>query len=61
MAAFSVVLFGEALILLSRSHLLWALLFLGVNAVCIPLIEEPMLADRFGGDYEEYCRPVRGS
>lgn len=24
----------------------------------IPLIEESMLADRFGGDYEEYCRHV---
>jgi len=52
------VLFGEALILLSRPHFMWALLFLGINAVYIPLVEEPLLADRFGGDYEEYRRNV---
>ena len=52
------VRFGEALILLSRSHLLWALLFLGISAMYISLIEKPMLADRFGGDCEEYCRHV---
>jgi protein-S-isoprenylcysteine O-methyltransferase Ste14 len=52
------ILFGEASILLSRPHFLWALFFLGINAVYIPLVEEPMLADRFGGDYEEYCRQV---
>ena len=52
------VLFGEALVLLSRPHLMWALLFLGINAVYIPLVEEPMLADRFGADYEEYRRQV---
>jgi protein-S-isoprenylcysteine O-methyltransferase Ste14 len=52
------VLFGEALVLLSRPHLWWALVFLGINAVYIPLVEEPMLADRFGGDYQEYRRNV---
>jgi protein-S-isoprenylcysteine O-methyltransferase Ste14 len=52
------VLFGEALVLLSRPHLVWALVFLGLNAVYIPLIEEPMLAERFGRDYEEYRRNV---
>lgn len=52
------VLFGEAMVLLSRPHLVWAVLFLGINAVYIPLIEEPMLADRFGGDYDEYRRNV---
>jgi protein-S-isoprenylcysteine O-methyltransferase Ste14 len=52
------VLFGEALVLLSWPHLMWALVFLGINAVSIPLIEEPQLANRFGRDYEEYCRHV---
>jgi protein-S-isoprenylcysteine O-methyltransferase Ste14 len=52
------VLFGEAAVLLSRSHLLWALAFLGFNAVYIPLIEEPLLAARFGRDYDEYLRHV---
>jgi protein-S-isoprenylcysteine O-methyltransferase Ste14 len=52
------VLLGEALVLLSRPHLMWALLFLGINAVYIPLMEEPLLANRFGSDYEEYCRHV---
>jgi protein-S-isoprenylcysteine O-methyltransferase Ste14 len=52
------VLFGQALVLLSRPHFLWALLFLGFNAIYIPLIEEPMLARRFGSEYREYCRHV---
>jgi protein-S-isoprenylcysteine O-methyltransferase Ste14 len=52
------VLFGEALVLLSRSHLTWALIFLGVNAVYIPLVEEPLLLAKFGASYREYCRHV---
>ncbi|MCI0458992.1 MAG: isoprenylcysteine carboxylmethyltransferase family protein [Gemmataceae bacterium] len=52
------VLFGEALVLLSRPHLQWALIFLGLNAVYIPLVEEPFLAERFGTRYKEYCRQV---
>ena len=52
------VLFGEALLLLSRPHLMWALIFAGINCVYIPLLEEPMLAARFGEDYREYCRHV---
>lgn len=52
------VLFGEALTLLSRPHLLWALTFLGMNAVVIPLVEEPGLVHRFGPAYREYCRHV---
>ena len=53
------VLFGEALILLSRAHLNWALLFLAINFVYIPLLEEPQLEARFGDDYREYRRHVR--
>ena len=52
------VLFGEALILLSRPHLTWALVFLGANFVYIPLIEEAGLMRRFGDSYVEYCRHV---
>lgn len=52
------VLFGEAAILRSPSHLIWALTFLGLNAVYIPLLEEPQLERRFGKPYVEYCRHV---
>ena len=53
------VLFGEALVLLSRPHFVWALIFLGVNFIYIPLLEEPGLRLRFGDSYLEYCRHVR--
>ena len=52
------VLLGEALLLLSRPHLEWALIFLLINAVYIPLLEEPLLRERFGDEYPEYCRHV---
>lgn len=52
------VLFGEALILLSQPHLMWALIFLGMNVVVIPLVEEPGLRRRFGASYIEYSRHV---
>jgi protein-S-isoprenylcysteine O-methyltransferase Ste14 len=52
------VLFGEALGLLSQPHLMWALIFLGMNVVVIPLVEEPGLRLRFGAPYVEYCRHV---
>jgi protein-S-isoprenylcysteine O-methyltransferase Ste14 len=52
------VLFGEALLLLSRPHFMWALIFLGVNFIYIPLLEEPGLRLRFGDSYVEYCRHV---
>jgi protein-S-isoprenylcysteine O-methyltransferase Ste14 len=52
------VLFGEALILLSRPHLTWAVTFLLINAVYIPLFEETQLRARFGASYDEYCDHV---
>lgn len=52
------VLFGEALVLLSIAHALWALAFLALNLVYILLLEEPQLARRFGESYREYCRRV---
>jgi protein-S-isoprenylcysteine O-methyltransferase Ste14 len=54
-----VVVFGEAFTLLSWPHGQWALLFLCINLVYIPLLEEPQLQDRFGGAYREYRRNVR--
>jgi protein-S-isoprenylcysteine O-methyltransferase Ste14 len=35
------ILFGEALLVLSRPHLIWAVVFLAMNFVSIPLFEEP--------------------
>jgi len=52
------ILFGEALVLMSRPHGRWALFFLCVNLVYIPIFEEPMLDRRFGGAYREYRRHV---
>jgi protein-S-isoprenylcysteine O-methyltransferase Ste14 len=52
------VLFGEALVLRSGSHAQWAALFLLLNAVQIPLFEEPQLRRRFGAEYAEYTRNV---
>jgi protein-S-isoprenylcysteine O-methyltransferase Ste14 len=45
-------------VLLSGPHALWALAFLALNLVYIPLLEEPQLARRFGEPYREYCRHV---
>ena len=52
------VLFGEALLLASRAHVVWALAVLALNLVYIPLLEEPGLEHRFGAAYREYCRHV---
>ena len=52
------ILFGEALLLLSRPHFVWALIFLAMNILFIPLIEEPDLRRRFGDSYVDYCRHV---
>jgi len=53
------VLFGEALVLQSWPHGCWALIFLFINLVYIPLFEEPQLERRFGDSYVEYRRHVR--
>ena len=52
------ILFSEALVLLSWPHARWALLFLVVNLIYIPLLEEPTLAARFGDFYRVYRRHV---
>jgi protein-S-isoprenylcysteine O-methyltransferase Ste14 len=52
------VLLGEAAILAAPELLAWAGIFLAVNAVWMPLVEEPGLRRRFGGAYEEYAAHV---
>ncbi len=53
------VLVGEALLLLSSRVGWWAALFAAMNAIHIPLVEEPLLERRFGEAYREYRRHVR--
>jgi protein-S-isoprenylcysteine O-methyltransferase Ste14 len=53
------VLLGEALVLLSTPHVIWAITVFLINLVYIPLLEEPQLAARFGEPYREYCGNVR--
>jgi len=53
------LLLGEALVLLSPPHGVWAAAFFVLNLVYIPLIEEPQLEQRFGEPYREYRRHVR--
>jgi len=52
------VLVGEALVLLSWPHAGWAATFFVINAIYIPVLEEPQLAKRFGASYESYRRHV---
>ena len=37
---------------------MWAVTFLVVNALVIPLFEEPQLKHRFGAAYVDYCKHV---
>lgn len=52
------ILLGEAAALGSWSLLAWFAAFFAVNAVYMPLVEEPGLARRFGDGYELYKRNV---
>lgn len=52
------ILVGEAVLLHSPALGAWALTFFALNAVVIPLIEEPQLRDRFGEAYIQYCDNV---
>ena len=52
------VVIGEALILLSIAHAIWAAFFLAVNIVYIRFVEEPQLARRFGPGYDVYRASV---
>lgn len=48
------ILAGEAVGLRSKALFLWFAAFVAVNAVYLPLVEEPGLQRRFGEDYEAY-------
>jgi protein-S-isoprenylcysteine O-methyltransferase Ste14 len=50
---------GLSLVLRSGPHAVWAGIFAAMNAIVIPVMEEPLLERRFGEDYREYCRHVR--
>ncbi len=52
------ILSAESMMLHSPALGMWALTFFAINAVFIPLIEEPQLRDRFGEAYIEYCNHV---
>lgn len=52
------ILLGESLMAASLPLLGWFAVFVIVNAVYIPLVEEPGLAERFGEDYRIYQRHV---
>jgi protein-S-isoprenylcysteine O-methyltransferase Ste14 len=52
------VLLGEAALFGSLPLLVWFGAAFAVNAVYFPLVEEPGLRERFGGDYEAYCAKV---
>ena len=52
------VVIGEALILLSIAHAVWAAFFVAVNVVYIRFVEEPQLARRFGPGYDVYRESV---
>jgi protein-S-isoprenylcysteine O-methyltransferase Ste14 len=48
------ILLGEAALFGSFQLLAWFGAVLAVNAVYVPLVEEPGLSRRFGGDYSTY-------
>ena len=52
------ILLGESLVFLPLGCWSWALGFKSLNAIYIPLLEEPMLEGRFGDDYRQYKRYV---
>ena len=54
----ALILAGEALVLGSAAIATWLLAFVLVNAVYLPLVEEPALVRRFGADYEHYMEHV---
>jgi protein-S-isoprenylcysteine O-methyltransferase Ste14 len=52
------ILLGEAIFFGSFPVLSWFLFFFAINALIMPLIEEPLLESRFGSDYVDYKRAV---
>jgi protein-S-isoprenylcysteine O-methyltransferase Ste14 len=52
------VLLGESVLTASVPLFQWFLIFAVINTLYIPLLEEPMLVDRFGYDYRVYKQNV---
>jgi len=52
------ILFGEALVFQSLPHAVWGVIFVAINWVYIPLLEEPQLEARFGEPYQRYRQQV---
>jgi protein-S-isoprenylcysteine O-methyltransferase Ste14 len=52
------VLLGEAVLFGSPPLWTWCMLFLIINLIYIPLIEEPQLEQRFGHSYHQYRQNV---
>ena len=50
------IIVAEALFLRSMPIAIWAAAFFVINAIYIPLLEEPGLARRFGNEYADYKR-----
>ncbi|MGZ5494108.1 MAG: methyltransferase family protein [Thermoanaerobaculia bacterium] len=53
------IIVGESLVVRSLALAGWAGVFLLMNAIWIPLFEEPQLERRFGADYRAYMSNVR--
>ena len=49
---------AEAFFFRSASLAIWAAAFFVINAIYIPILEEPGLERRFGDDYRAYKRSV---
>ena len=48
------ILYAESMLLLSQDQFVWATLFLGLNSIMIPWVEEQGLEVRFGDAYRQY-------
>ena len=53
------ILVGETLAFWSGALLAWTVVVFAVNAIYMPLVEEPDLRLRFGADYDRYRENVR--
>jgi protein-S-isoprenylcysteine O-methyltransferase Ste14 len=54
----ALILGGEALFFQSLALAILLAVFVGVNAIYFPLVEEPGLSRRFGAEYDDYRRRV---
>ena len=54
----AIVLAGETLVFGVTGLAIWLAAFVAVNAVYLPLVEEPALRRRFGDDYDRYMGNV---